>query len=182
MNSIRGFLNQRKLPALLLVLLVASMALNIYQYFNPRVSSKYIRILRTSTIVTSPNGMGKITVTLSEGTAVPMGHRFNVTVKASLWEPYVGSKTYEFYFKIYERSLHDEYSVPIVEENVTVYKDKNEMWIELYSGNLTVTVSRTSGIYIYKVCFGTLPEYLPTFWKKDIEFPIMVFSPYIPTG
>lgn len=184
-----GFLNQRRIPVLLLVFLITSIVLNIYLYYYqdmrnlPQMPGEYV--------ISMYHGMGNLRVILSEGFAVRPKCKFNVTVAASLWAPYTSAATYSFYFKLYERSLHGEYSSPILEKWVNVSKNKDEMWIELCSGNLTVTASGTEGIYVYKVyiaCIETLPGYsnlhsvtrLPI-WEREVEFPIITYYPYQPT-
>lgn len=182
MDYSKRFFNQQKAIVLLLVSLAMSIGLNVYLYLNQNIPQDSQHIPETCTIVTGINGMGNLRVTLSAGFAIRPRGKFNITVSASLWEPYVGSAICEFYFKVYERPLHGEYSAPILEKKVTVHKDKNEIWIKLHSGNLTVTGPATSGIYIYKVCFGTLPAYLLTSLKHTVEIPFWTYPPYYPTG
>ena len=72
-----------------------------------------------------------------------------------LWEPYIGSATYNFSFKIYNRTLDSEYlETAIVEKTAVAHKDKDAFYIYASSGNLTITVpSYAPKIYIYKVEF-----------------------------
>ena len=161
MERIKGFLNQRKI----LVLLAVSIGLNVYLYFGiikPLQGYKGEEETVAGWRQGIQGGMGWIQFSLSKGLILAPETKFNVSVSARLWEPYIGLKTYEFYFKFYERPLHGQYSALMVEKNVTVHKDKNEMWIDPHSENLTITGPATPGIYIYKVCFGTLPAYLLT--------------------
>ena len=185
MEHVKRFLNQRNILVLLLVLSTVSLASDVYLYYGivkplkeqegePETGAGWRQGIQ--------GGMGWIQFSLSKGLILAPETKFNISVSAMLWEPYIGSKTYEFYFKFYERPLHGQYSALIVEKNVTVYKDKNEMWIDPHSGNLTITGPATPGIYIYKVCFGTLPAYLLTSWNYTMEFPIMIYYPYYPTG
>lgn len=164
------FFNQRKILVLLLVLLVLSMASNVYLYFKANKSSSYHDV-DTLIFTDIQGGMGSMSVRISKGLIVGPGYRFNVSIGVKLWDPYVGSKTYNFSFKLYVRSEQsDRYSdAPVAETTVVTQKDKDAMYVVLPSGNLTVTAPHTRGIYIYKVWFGT-----PTQTWHTFEFPILL--------
>jgi hypothetical protein len=164
-----------------LVLLLASIALNIYQYFNAvEPSSKYV-YGSTMVVVDIQGGMGSMYVSTDARTIMGLGWRFNVSVGVKLWEPFTGSATYNFCFRLYERSEQDDkyLDAPIAEKTIIAQKDKDAMYVTFSSGNLTATVPDTRGIHIYKVEFGSTTEAWETF-----EFPIlaeegMLISPII---
>jgi len=174
-HNIRSF----KVQWCILVLLFMSIALNIYQYFNAvEPSSKYV-YGSTMVVVDIQGGMGSMYVSTDAGTIMGLGCRFNVSVGVKLWEPFTGSATYNFCFRLYERSEQDDkyQDNPIAEKTVVAQKDKDAMYVIFASGNLTITTPSTRGIYIYKICLtGT-----DTF---ETEFPIwveegMLLSPII---
>jgi len=177
MEHVKRFFNQRKIMVFLLVLLAVSIGSNVYLYFGvikplQEYRSKDKTDTQTGFIVSEKiqGVMGDMSVSISRGLLIGPGTKFNVSVSARLWEPYTGSKTYNFSFKIYNRILDGEYSeTPIVEKTVVVHKDKDEFYIYTSSGNLTITVppSDTPEIYIYKVGIGTKTQTWYT-----IEFPI----------
>lgn len=164
MKHSNGFLKQKRIIILLLISLAGSMAANLY-FCVIRPLQKVMS--EEGTGVWTENGgvfvfrniqggMGSMSVFLSRGLLVGPGQKFNVSVSVGLWEPYVGSATYGFAFKIYNRTLDSEYPrVPIVEKTVVVHKDKDAFYIGAVSGNLTVVVPRSyvPKIYIYKVEF-----------------------------
>jgi hypothetical protein len=115
-------------------------------------------------------GMGHIEFSISRGFTPGPGTEFNVSVWVELWEPYIGSETYNFFFKIFERSEQSEGypDTPVVEKTVNVHKGKDAMYIFANSGNMTIIAPSYRGIYIYKICFGTETE------DYIIEFPIVV--------
>jgi len=173
-HSIRFFKIQRNIIVLLLVLLAISLASNVYLYYNvikplkeqegePETGAGWRQNIQ--------GGMGWIELSISKGFTPGPGTKFNVSLWVKLWDPYTGSATYNFSFKVYERAEQsDRYpDIPVAEKLVSFNKSKDAMYILLGSGNLTVTVPSTRGIYIYKVCFGTMTE----IWHT-IEFPIVV--------
>lgn len=116
--------------------------------------------------------MGSTSVSISRGLLVGPEQKFNVSVSVKLWEPYIGSATYNFSFKIYNRTLDGEYTeTHMVEKTAVIHKDKDTLYIYASSGDLTVTVPSTRGIYIYKVCLEPQRNLWPT-----IEFPILAES------
>lgn len=177
MEHVKRFFNQRKIMVFPLVLLAVSIGSNVYLYFGViKPLQEYRSKDKTDTqtgVIVSRNiqgAMGRMSVSISRGLLIGPGTKFNVSVSARLWEPYIGLATYNFSFKIYNRILDGEYpETPIVEKTVVVHKDKDEFYIYTSSGNLTITVppSYTPKIYIYKVGFGTKTQTWYT-----IEFPI----------
>jgi len=160
-----------KIQLSIMVLLVMSIALNIYQFFNViETPSKYV-YAPNLVIVDIQGGMGSMHISIGTGMIAGLGYRFNVSVGVKLWEPYTGSATYNFCFRLYERSEQDDkyLDVPIAEKTVVAQKDKDSMYITFSSGNLTAIVPDTRGIYIYKVEFGSTTEAWETF-----EFPVWV--------
>lgn len=178
-RNIQSFKIHWYILVLLLVLFTISLALNVYLYYGvikplkeqegePETGAGWRQNIQ--------GGMGWIDLSFSKGFTPGPGTKFNVSLWAKLWDPYIGSKTYNFSFKVYERTEQsDRYpEIPVAEKLVSVNKSKDAMYILLDSGNLTVTVPSTRGIYIYKVCFGTKTE----IWHT-IEFPIVVrYTPY----
>lgn len=166
---------QRRILVLPLVLLAASMAVNVYLYseaikISRASESLYIYGGGTSITKFIQGFMGEVRVEISRGLLFGPGHKFNVSVVVSLWVPHVGSHSYSFAFKLYEHKLDGEYpDMPITEKTVLVHKDKDAMYISVDSGNLTATASSTLGIYIYKVVMQgfELENY-------EVEFPIWV--------
>jgi len=120
-------------------------------------------------VVDIQGGMGSMHISIGTGMIAGLGCRFNVSVGVKLWEPFTGSATYNFCFRLYERSEQDDKypDVPIAEKTVVAQKDKNSMYITFSSGNLTAIVPDTRGIYIYSVEFGSTTEAWETF-----EFPV----------
>ena len=112
MEDIKRFFNRQNVVVLLLILLVILMASNVYLYFGvikPLQEQKGEQGTDTGWFQGIQGGMGWIQFSLSKGFTLAPETKSNVSVSAELWEPYIGSKTYEFYFKLYERPLHDEY-------------------------------------------------------------------------
>jgi len=187
MEHVKRFLNQRNILVLLLVLSTVSLASDVYLYYGivkplkeqegePETGAGWRQGIQ--------GGMGWIQFSFSKGFTLGPGTKFNVSLWVELWEPYTGSKTYNFSLKVYERTEQsDRYpDIPVAEKLVSFNKSKDAMYILLESGNLTITGPVTLGIYIYKVCFRTLPAYLLTSWNYTMEFPIMIYYPYYPTG
>lgn len=158
---------------LLLVLLLISIALNIYQHSKLlEVSGKhtYAPII---TYVEIQGGMGRISVFISNGLLMGSGCKFNISLGVKLWDPYTGSKTYTFSFQLYERSEQaDTYpDTPVAETTVEAQKDKDALFVVFTSGNLTITAPNTCGLYIYDVCLGTATQFLASF-----EFPMWIVN------
>jgi len=172
MESIRRFLNQRRILVfflLLLVLLAVSMTLNMYLYFEAtKPSDKNEHWWSAFMGRTIQGGMGSISVYIDKGLYLGVGYEFNVSVGIGLWEPYLGSTTYHFTFRLYERDLHGEYSdSPTAEKNVTVQKHKDRMAVNARA-TFNVTAPSDPGIYIYRaVIQGSGYDYA-------LEFPILV--------
>jgi len=174
-HKIRSFKIQRYIIVLLLVSLTASIALNVYLYFKaikpPREYGTNILIVRDIQA-----GMGKVSIVIDLRSGFSFEHEigyvrvprtFNISVRVSLWAPYIGAKTYCFVFKLYERALNNEYTnTSITEKTVTVQKNKDSMIVEAYT-ILTVTAPSDSEIYIYKVAIEGALEY-------EVEFPILI--------
>ena len=163
----RFFKIQRNIIVLLLVLLAMSMVANLYfGVIRPLQEGKGEEKIGVWTenggVIIFRNiqgGMGSMSVFISRGLIVPPGHKFNVSIGVKLWEPYIGSATYNFSFKIYKRTLDSEYlETAMIEKTVVVRKDKDAFYIYASSGNLTVAVppSYAPKIYIYKVEFRNL--------------------------
>lgn len=161
----RFFKIQRNIIVLLLILLAMSMVANLYfGVIRPLQEGKGEEEIGVWTedgsIIIFRNiqgGMGTMSVFMSRGLIVPPGHKFNVSVGVKLWETYIGSATYNFSFKIFNRTLDSKYlESAMVEKTVVVHKDKDAFYIRASSGNLTVAVppSYAPKIYIYKVQFG----------------------------
>jgi len=169
MTYIKRFFNQSKILVLLLVALAASIALNVYFYFETiKPSHTYV----TGTFIdrSIQGGMGRVMIGIDNppfgGLMLPTGGNFSVFVSISLWEPYAGSGTYSFSFKLYECTPHNEYpDTPIAEKTVTTQKDKNAMSIGAYT-TFAITIPADPGVYIYKVVIGGEYDY-------EVEFPII---------
>lgn len=174
MRNVRCFQVPWYILALLLVLLVTSLASNVYLYYGVIRSLKDEDEKKTavgwSDVIES--GMEWMQIDIFPGISLVPGTRFNVSLWGKLWEPYIGFSTYTFYFKLYERpEQSDSYpDTPVVEKLVSVNKSEHALYVYFDSGNLTVIAPSTCGIYIYKLCFGTETETL-----KIYEFPIFIF-------
>jgi len=172
MERVTEFLNQKKIPVLLLALLSVSTILNVYLYFNLTTKPSYMNDKYTRSVIISRIGiwglMGSAGVTIEKGLWLGVGYEFNVTIGIGFWEPYIGSATYSFTFKLYNRTLHGEYpDTPIAEKTVSVQKDKDEMWVSAYV-ILNVTASLDPGIYIYRAVIQHNGH------SYAFEFPILV--------
>lgn len=172
MERIKGFLNQRRILVfflLPLVLLAVSMTLNVYLYFEATKPSDknehWRRVLMGRTIQA---GMGQVGVSIDKGLWLGVGYEFNVSVGIGLWEPYAGSTTYHFTFRLYERDLHGEYSDShTAEKNVTVQKHKDKMRVNAVA-TFNVTAPSDPGIYIYRAVIQV------SGYDYALEFPILV--------
>lgn len=164
------FSNQKKILISLLVLLATSIVLNIYLYariyFEPiKSSDKFARSVFIGRSIQA--GMGQAGVYIEKGLWLGVRYEFNVSVGVGLWEPYVGSNTYSFTFKLYERPLRGEYTnASIAEKTVIVQKNKDSMSIGA-TAIFNVTAPSDPGIYIYRAIIQGA-------WKDEIEFPILV--------
>lgn len=176
MKHVKEFLNQRKILVLILVVLAISMASNLYLYFGvdkplQEKPGAWLGVPSTPVMIYRPlqGGMGRMEVLIWKRFMVGQEEKFNVTVKVTLWEPYVAARTYSLSFRIFNRTLDGEYpETSLVEKTVVVHKDKDAMYISAASGHLTVPVppSYTPKIYIYKVEFTLGRD------SYYIEFPI----------
>lgn len=165
-HSMRSFKIQWYILVLLLVSLNTSMALNAYLYFKAtKPSYEYERRVFIGRVIQA--GMGQVGLSIDNGLWLGVEYEFNVSVGVGLWEPYIGSATYSFTFKLYERTLHSEYpDIPIAEKTVTVQKHKDAMYVNAYA-ILNVTAPLDPGIYIYRVVIEGAFDY-------EFEFPILV--------
>jgi len=169
MSNSKRYFNQRNILILLLALLVISMALNIFLWFELiRLSLKFV----TGTAIDKSiqGGMGTLMVLIDNppfgGLMLPAGGRFNVTISISLWDPSIGSAAYGFSFKLYECTAHNAYpDTPIAERAVTMQKNKDAMYVGTCI-TFTVTAPAAPGVYIYKVAIGGV-------YDEEVEFPIL---------
>lgn len=174
-HRVSFFKIRSKVKVLLLILLAISLALNVYLYYGVTMSLMEQvgdRENQAGWREEADGAMGWMDFSISKGFTPSPRTEFNVSALVRLWEPYVGSATYNFSFKIFERfEQSDSYpNTPVAEKLVIVNKDKNAMYIVVPSGNLTVTAPSVHGIYIYKLCLGTETE--PE--RCIVEFPIVV--------
>jgi len=160
MESIRRFLNQRKILVLLLALLVVSEALNGYLFtrlISPLQEERgeeetyawiegYVSEMWTLAIKLTPN----------KAVFYSSDRQFNVSVKASYWEPFEsGNRT--FYFKILDKRIDpvDEPEKLVEEKNITVYKSKDDYNWKIPVFNFTVSLDTMErGIYLFSVVGG----------------------------
>jgi len=168
MERVKGLLNQRKIPVLLLVLLAVSIVLNVHQYLRtikPWYMYEHERVVHIGRMIQA--GMGQAGVTINKGIWLGVEYEFDVSVGVGLWDPYTGASTYDFTFSLYERTLHGEYShTPIAEKNLTEQKHKDLMGVGARV-SLTVTTPSDPGIYVYRVVIEGA-------YECEFEFPILV--------
>jgi hypothetical protein len=171
MEHVKNLLNRKNVVILLLVFLVLSTVLNVYQYLGYLDSAKSSYVYTTSAWISDDIlGMGGISIFLNKGLVVYPDEKFNISVFIKAWEPYVGERTWNISFSLHNRALYDEYSdTPIAEKNITMHKNKDAMTASGSSGPFTLTAPSTFGIWIYRVSTG-----VPKTSGYSLEFPLVV--------
>lgn len=161
MGYAKGFLNQRKILVLFLALLAVSVALNGYLFTRP------ISPLQEETgeeesyawIDGYVSQMWTFSVKLTPNKAVfySSDRQFNVSVKASYWEPFqFGNRP--FYFKAFDKKIDplDEPSKLIGEKTVIVYKSQEDYSWEIPIFNFTFTLDTMErGIHLFSIVGDT---------------------------
>jgi hypothetical protein len=159
----------RHFLVLLLAPLIISVGLNIFLYLElPKSPSGNVAGTAIDRII--QGGMGSLTILIgnppSGGLTFPARSKFNVTIIISFWDPYSGSATYGFSFKLHECAAHGTFpEMPMDERSVTVQKDKDAMSARA-AVTFNVTAPATQGVYIYRVAVGGL-------YEDEVEFPIL---------
>lgn len=161
MERIRGFLNQRKILVLLLTLLAVSIALNGYLLTGPISSLQekrdeeetyawidgYVSQMWTFSIKLTPN----------KAVFYSSDRQFNVSVKASYWEP-LRSGNRAFYFKILDKKTDtvDETPKLVGERTEIVYKSQEDYSWEIPIFDFTVSLDTMErGIHLFSVVGDT---------------------------
>jgi len=161
MESIRRFLNQRKIQVLLLALLVVSVALNGYLFtrlISPLQEERgeeetyawiegYVSQMWTLAIKLTPN----------KAVFYSSDRQFNVSVKASYWEPLqIGNRT--FYVKVFDKKIDPVEEPPklVKEKAVIVYKSPEDYSWKIPIFNFTFTLDTMErGIHLFSVVGDT---------------------------
>lgn len=160
MERIKGFLNQRKIPVLLLALLIVSLVSNGY-LFTRLVSSLQEETGEEESYAWIPgyvSQMWTFSIRLTPNKAVfySSDRQFNVSVEASYWEPF-GSGNRTFYFKILDKKIDpiDEPEKLVEGKNMTVHKSKEDYDWKIPVFNFIVTLDMMEqGIYLFNVVGG----------------------------
>ena len=155
MERIKGLLNQREILVLLLTFLAVSIALNGYLFTRP------ISPLEEKTYAWIPgyvSQMWTFSIKLTPNKAVfySTDRQFNVSIKASYWEPLrFGNRT--FYFKAFDKRIDPVDEPPRLagEKSVIAYKSQNDYSWDISGFNFTVSLDTMErGIHLFSVVGG----------------------------
>jgi len=161
MERIKGFLNQRKILVFLLALLAVSVALNGYLFTRP-TSPLQEETGEEESYAWIPgyvSQMWTLAIRLTPNKAVfySSDRQFNVSVKASYWEP-LGSGNRTFYFKVFDKKIDPvEEPLKLVEEKtVIVYRSPEDYSWKIPIFDFTFTLDTMErGIHLFSVVGDT---------------------------
>jgi hypothetical protein len=157
-----SFRIKQYIPYILVILLVSSLALNIYQYW---VSANKKLVWKTFgqpiTLYADPYNTGGLSVWLEKGLAISPNSKFNVTV--GYHRPlYITQEetTLNKTIRIFGRYLPEEYSTtPLVEGTFVLHKPAENKGVDVIAGTYTLTAPSSRAVtYVYKVWCGTVTE------------------------
>lgn len=152
MEYVKKLFNRKSVIVVLLVFLTLSTVLNIYQFLGYSGSKPAYEYSTGAWVSGDLEGMGGITVFLSNGSVVPPEMKFNVTGYMRVWAPYTGSETWNISCKLYRSQLWHEESVTLVAEtNMTMHKSKDAMMAWGSTSPIALVAPSTGGIWIYTV-------------------------------
>lgn len=172
-----------KIQLSILVLLGISIALNVYLYFG-MIHYPQEHATETGWILGGTDSKMLHMAAKPSKMLVSSWERFNVSVCGYYWDPFSGNRSYNFYYKLYERPLgqiaagYDPPTTPTAVMLVSEYKEEWELTDYIPGFNWTVKaplVNPENRISIYRVVMGDNNETL-TYgnYRGIVEFAITI--------